>query len=248
MAARKRKEPIHRIFYICSTYTPDEAWSEFLKDCSFGKFPKGVKFEDGAIKCTRKKQSFVQYIPSDTEKALEVILNVFRDKLGIKTTKEKKSASIKLDKCREESRIKDWKQASTIALKNALLKHFAEKYVRENYMDEDEHRKLLIILNVGISTKLIQPGDINMINGQIVNIQGLNFNPYNREISLKGYLKTPQQMPYPIPLDYTPVKQENYEKLYFDVLDYHGTKSAKLGLKGTSTTQLPTTSEIDDEY
>jgi len=101
MTTRKRKEPIHRIFYLCSNFTPDEAWSGFLKDCSFGKFPKGVKFEDGAIKCTRKGHAFVQYIPADIEKAFEVILSVFRDKLNIKTSKEKKvlqSDSIKFER------------------------------------------------------------------------------------------------------------------------------------------------------
>jgi len=248
MTTRKRKEPIHRIFYLCSNFTPDEAWSGFLKDCSFGKFPKGVKFEDGAIKCTRKGHAFVQYIPADIEKAFEVILSVFRDKLNIKTSKEKKSASIRFDKVREESRIKIWKQATTIALKLALLKHFAERFALENFLSENEQRELLILLNLGISTKIIQAEHINMVDGNIINITGLSFNSSTRELSLRGYSRVAPQALHEIPINYTPVKQENYEKLYVDVLEYHALKASKLGLKGTVLTQLPQTFEPEDEF
>jgi hypothetical protein len=103
-------------------------------------------------------------------------------------------------------------------------------------------------LNLGISTKIIQAEHINMVDGNIINITGLSFNSSTRELSLRGYSRVAPQALHEIPINYTPVKQENYEKLYVDVLEYHALKASKLGLKGTVLTQLPQTFEPEDEF
>jgi hypothetical protein len=219
MAVRKKKEPIHQIFYLCSSFTPDAAWKEFLKDCSFGKFPKGVRFENGTIKCVRKKQAFVQAIPNDAEKALSVIITVFRDKLGIKTTREKKSAAAKFENHMANSKLTTWKEATTIAAKNFAAR-FAEHYMLTNL----ELNELILLLTISVKTKILEADRIHMENHVISHIDGLRFDPFSRRITLGGHM--PKVVPNlnPIPLDYKPTPQVNHPVLYAKLLDHHTNK------------------------
>lgn len=227
MAVRKRKEPIHQIFYLCSSYTPDLAWKEFLKDCSFGNFPTGVRFENGAIKCNRKKHVFTQPLPADAEQALSVIIEVFRDKLGIKTVKEKNSASAKFDKSRQAARIVTWKDATTIASRNCLIRNFASRFSTYYILSAEEQNNLVLLLTIGVSTKILDASNIHVVDGVISRIDGLSFDPLTRKTSLAGL---PPKLPlaiHPLPVDYKPVTQINYPVTYSALLDHHIAKMQK---------------------
>lgn len=229
MAARRKKEPVHRIFYVCSTFTPDKAWAEFLKECSFGKFPKGVRFENGAIKCNRKKQIFTEYLPKDTAQTLQLIIEIFRDRLGIKTVREKKSAAVKFNKCREEFKITTWKGATTIAAKNSLIRSFSDRFASYYILSASEHQELLLLLNLGISTKLITADHIHVDDGKISRIDGLNFDIFTRQITITAVLPKYEPDPVTIPLYYKPVSQMNYAVRYHDLLAHHIAKQTKAG-------------------
>ena len=227
MAVRKRKEPIHQIFYLCSSYTPDLAWKEFLKDCSFGKFPTGVRFENGAIKCNRKKHVFTQALPTDAEQALSVIIEVFRDKLGIKTIKEKNSASAKFDKSRTAARILTWKDATTIASRNCLIRNFASRFSAYYVLTPAEQNNLILLLTIAVSTKILDSTNIHVKDGIITSIDGLHFDPLSRKTTLaEAPLKVPVPQ-YSVPLDFKPTVQVNYPLVYSNLLDHHIAKMDK---------------------
>lgn len=225
MAIRRKVEPVHKVFYLCSSYAPDTAWAEFFRDCSFGKFPRGVRFEDGAIKCTRKKQTFVEHLPKDPEKAFEVILEVFRDRLNIKTSREKKSANIKFDKKKEETRIQCWKDASTIGAKTSLIRNYVDQLAQYYRLNISERQEMLSLLEIGITTKMIDGSKIKVQDGKIYQIEGLLFDPFTRQISFQGQCPPPPSTICPVPLDYVPVAQSNHGKQYFDLISHHYEKT-----------------------
>jgi len=224
--SKRTKEPVHKIFYICSKFIPDEDWSEFLKDCSFGKFPRGVRFENNTIKCTRKKQQFSESLPKDSEKALEVILTIFRDKLGIKTKREKKSASEVFERKRVLLNISDWKHIKKATVKQSIVRHFAERFAQENFLSYDEHRELIILLELGLSTKTIKPEHIIMEGGIIVEITILNFDYHTRRLSISGEPYSPARTTTRVPIYMKPVAQENYHEYFKIILEYHKNKLA----------------------
>lgn len=225
MAVRKQREPIHHIFYLCSTYTPDESWAEFFRDCSFGKFPRGIRFEDNAIKCTRKKQMFTEHLPKDPERAFEAILAVFRDRLGIKTAREKKSAAVKFERQKEASRIIQWKDATTTASRLALVRNYVDRVGAVYSLSEEERRNLIALIEICIANKILDGERIKLQAGKIVQIEGLLFDPWTRKASIQGQFKPPVPTHVPIPLDYEPVVQTNHPKDYYALLDYHSAKT-----------------------
>jgi len=224
MAHRQKKEPIHQIFYLCSTYTPDNAWADFLRDCSFGKFPRGVRFEDNAIKCSRGKLVFVEYIPKDPEKAFEAILTVFRDRLGIKTAREKKSAVLKFNRLQEAARIQSWKDAKTSASRMSLIRNYVDRVVTHYSMNDDERAALIALLEICVANKILDKDRIEIADGRIVKIEGLEFDPYTRKSTLRGQIKHPVPVVIPMPIDFKPVEQHNNPKNYLALVDYHTAK------------------------
>lgn len=225
MASTKRKEPVHRLLYLCSTFTPDSAWSDFLKDCSYGKFPRGVRFEDNSLKCTRKKQTFTVPIPTDPEKAVQIIIQVFRDRLNIKTNREVKSAAIRFDRQRAENQIVTWKDASTAAAKNALLSNFVERFSIHYGLSTDETRQMNLLLSLALLNKTINSKNIVLVDGRISQIVGLQFNPSTRKVSLAGPPPKYEVELKPVPIDFRPVRQINHEKVFIAVLNYHVNKT-----------------------
>lgn len=228
MATRRRKKPVHKIFLICSSFTPDEEWARILKEYSLGKFPRGVRYEDGAIKCTRKKQTFVQHIPSDPEKALRTILDVFRGKLGIKTHAEKINDSKEFDTERSKLKIKSWKQASKGVTKRSLISNFAEEFAETNYLSDRECRNLILLLEVGISTKTIAPEQIVIDSGKITHIDGLRFDHYTRQMTIRGPVPVYEQEVRTLPVDYVEVPQINFMEGLNDYLVSQAIKQSKI--------------------
>lgn len=224
MASAKRKEPVHRLLYLCSTYTPDAAWSEFLRECSYGKFPRGVRFEDGALKCTRKKQTFSVPIPDDAEKAVQTIISVFRDKLGIKTNRETKSAAVRFDRQRVEGQIKTWKDASSAAAKTCLIRNFVSRFSVYYGLSPTETREMTLLLELALASKMIGSKNIVIADGKISQIQGLRFDPLTRKSTLDGECPQLETHPLAVPVDYKPVKQVNHEKTFWKLVDYHQEK------------------------
>lgn len=224
MAAHKKREPIHTIFYLCSTYTPDEAWADFFRECSFGKFPRGIRFEDNAIKCTRKKQVFTEHLPKDPALAFEAILSVFRDRLGIKTAREKKSAALKFDRQQEASVIQSWKDATTAASRLALVHNYIDRLASVYSLSDDERCRIIALVEVCIANKILDNDRIKVQNGKILEIEGLCFDPFTRKPSIRGQFKQPPLVHIPVPIDYQPIVQSNHPKDYLTILTYHGAK------------------------
>jgi hypothetical protein len=228
MVDRKKREPVHTIFYLCSTYTPDEAWADFFRECSFGKFPRGIRFEDNAIKCMRKKQVFTEHLPKDPEKAFETILTVFRDRLGIKTAREKKSAALKFDRQQEASVIQTWKDATTAASRLALVRNYIDRMASVYSLSDSERRQIITLIEVCIANKILDGERIKVQTGKIMEIEGLCFDPYTRKASIRGQFKQPPLVHIPVPIDYQPIVQSNHPKDYLNILTYHGSKMEAL--------------------
>lgn len=226
MTSLKRKEPLHRLFYLCSTFTPDSAWADFLKDCSYGKFPRGVRFENGSLKCTRKKQTFTVAIPAEPEKAVQVIIQVFRDRLNIKTNREVKSAAVRFDRQRTENQIETWKNASTAATKMSLISNFVERFSIHYGLSDLETREMNILINLNLANKAINAKNIVIADGRISQIIGLQFDPKTRKISFAGSAPLYEMELPPVSIDFRPVKQINHEKTLVTLLNYHVNKYA----------------------
>lgn len=221
MSSKKHTKTVHRIFELCAAYTTDEGWVDFLKECSLGKFPRGVKFENGAIKCKRKQLTFTEYLPKEPENAIKVILNVFGEKLKEKTVREKKAAGAKFDKEVNDQKIQSWKEARTISVKNSLIRNYVDFLSVHYAFSSRESIDMTCLIELALASGTLAGDKIKIQDSRIINIEGLQFDPFTRKSSLQSKIPEIPVILYPLPLNYEIKPQLNLTKRNALVLDYH---------------------------
>ena len=228
MSVRRRKDPIHKIFQACSNFTPDAAWKEFLKECSYGRFPTGVKFQNNTIICARRKLNFAQEIPRDPEAALPIIINVFRDRLGIKTVREKHSEELVQDRRQLACVAESWSAIGTVGGKASAVRYYVHQLGIYYGMNAEERRRCTALIEIGIATKVLNKENIHVSSGRITEITGFFFDPRTREFSITGRLeKRPMEL-VPHSIDFVPRKQICVSDLYEVSVGVHANKMSKI--------------------
>tara|TARA_R110002072_G_scaffold45565_4_gene126747 strand:- start:30213 stop:30905 length:693 start_codon:yes stop_codon:yes gene_type:complete len=224
MSTRRGKAVIHRIFDLCKAYTPDLGWKDFLSECSYGRFPAGIKFMNSTIICTRKKDSFAEELPREPERAFVTIIEIFRDRLNIKTLRERNADDLIFAKAQKAVLPKSWSEIRTISGKSSLLAHFTTDVANYYGMNMVETRRCLATLELGLATKLLDKTRIHVTAGKITKIDGFYFDEVLRVPCLLGNFKPIIPYVEERPLDFVPVKQINVVSYNENVLNKHTDK------------------------
>jgi hypothetical protein len=78
-----------------------------------------------------------------------------------------------------------------------------------------------LLLNLALLNKTINSKNIVLTDGRISQIVGMQFNPATRKVSLSGAPPTCNAELKSVPLDFSPVRQVNHEKVFIGLLNYH---------------------------
>lgn len=225
MSIRRRKDPIHGIFTLCSQLTPDPTWSEFFKECSYGIFPTGVHYRNGSIVCSRKKNSFVVAIPDSPEKALPVLIEVFREKLCIRSVREKASQRIIFQNIQNEKTPQSWSAIRTRVGKKSALLNYVEALGDRFAMNTYEKEQALTLLEFCVNSGSIPGTKINVENGMIRFVEGFQFDPILRQSFYSGEIDLElDNTVYPEHLFCIPHQQIDIRDLYASALQEHSDK------------------------
>lgn len=220
MAGKRNKGILHKVFNDCAEYATDDFWADFLKKCAAGKFPRGVKYENGVITCRRSKIVFTESIPEKPEEALKIILVIFGEKLGIRSKTERKVSRDKFDKYRKSIVIKDWKSIKRKAVKTSMINVYVMRQKKKYNLTNDEACKMLYSINAAISLGTIKPVNVIMEDGKIICIDGVFFDEYSRTTYIPNIPKRKKLNPTTLPLDMTPTIQINYAEKIRDYSNY----------------------------
>lgn len=224
MSSTKHKPVVHNIFWLCSDFIQDEGWKKIMVECSVGNFPNGVKYDNGFISCSRKRLSFNTRVPEDAAQAAKLVVEIFRDRLKIKTSKEKKTINDAFEKQRQSGRIETWKQATTNGTKQALIGRFADRVASMYHLPPNKTNELALFLSVNISSKNIDPTDIMMENGTISKINGFYYDSGPR-LTKKILIEKINAESWP--MNFVPQPQLNVQKQLLDVISYHAEKKKR---------------------
>jgi hypothetical protein len=227
MSSRKNKVVVHRIFELCKPYTPDNGWKEFLSECSRDKFPTGIKFVNNILISSRKKNTFQEELPKDPVRALATIIEIFRDRLGIKTLKERTADDLNFKMVQQAKLAQKWSDVRTIGGKSSLLAHYATKLSIYYGMNDMEAQNCLGTLKLGLATKILNKTNIDVVNGSITNIKVFYFDEVLRVCGILG--KSEPIIPFieERSMDFVPVKQMGVFTFHESIINEHIEKMVK---------------------
>lgn len=182
---RYQKKIVFPEFLECSKYTLNNYWIQMMTQCSYGKFPRGLSYQDGKL-LFKKKNIVRQFsLPDSPEQLCRTLIRIFREELCMVSSVEDKKQTELVEKDKETVPREGF--LSEIKDKNVrfrLLFDFTVNYQRHFHLTEPQRQQLYAILCIGQLLKIIQPENIEIQNHRIIHIDHIHFRNGRFELDL----------------------------------------------------------------
>jgi hypothetical protein len=151
---RRKNKVKYPIFSECVSLTLDPDWKLILEKCSFGRFPKHVSFINDSLHYRYKTKMETHYISKDPKKAIIIVLNMFRNTLGLSSKKEETVRKKTMTKRSDKIKILDstvWNDIKNNKTKNIMVREYIrEKTITDN-LTKEQSKQLFGIINMGMA-------------------------------------------------------------------------------------------------
>lgn len=183
MTNRKpRKDAIvkHEIFAECAKLEKIPFWVEQFENFSKGHFPKNFVYKDRVLSFKRLRRKGLQKVdvPTNPVEAMEVVKNFMRAEAGTLSSDEHSKKRIEMSIALKTNLVPEdqtWKDIRAPTVKRQMIAAYVYNYVQKGDITENEARNLTSIIVSGLAIKAIKPEDIQLKDGQIVDIDGVDF-------------------------------------------------------------------------
>lgn len=157
------------IFEDCKEYVISDHWIKIFDDCKKGKLPNGIEY-DPENNILIQGENEVQ-LGDDSFENFNKMTEIFKENEG-----EKDDESI----CALE-----WKDVKTKTNKDNIILNYIFELKDEYDLNANDIEYLLSQIQIGMQLKLIDSGDIDMIDGRIEEIRNIEFNPETKRFEFE---------------------------------------------------------------
>lgn len=174
-----KKEIIYPIFLECVQFAENKFWKSIFEDLSYGKCPYGSYIHKNYFSCNFKGKEFSYKLEnSNPDVVYENVYNLLSKKLGLLSEEEKKSKILDYQKIETEmieNKMEKWSSIKKKSLKDSLIQNFIIKVKKDYKLNNLQIRSLQKIINLGLIFKTISHKDIHLQDGEIDEIDGIEF-------------------------------------------------------------------------
>lgn len=175
-----KREIIYPIFLQCCQFTNDIFWKNIFEELAYGKTSYGIYISKNFICCSQKRKEFSYKIePKDPQIVFNELYNLLKNKVGLQSHQEKLNSRKAFNELEDETNrnIKNnWGSIKKKNMKELLIELYVTKMKNKYFLTLEQARYLISIIYIGIIFKVIIPKkDINYSNGEIIHIDGIDF-------------------------------------------------------------------------
>lgn len=171
---------VYPIFLICRNQVHDLFWKKVFENLAYGEAPKGVTLEQNRL-CSKKKEFDYSFSEKDPDQICQELVNIFSTTFGLKVKSDlsrKKEIFEQFQKTNSSRKEEDvWGKIKKRSLKENLLQDFVLEMGKKYSLSLEQKRKLHFFLSAGLTFKIFQSSDIQMKNGIIESVRGVEFQP-----------------------------------------------------------------------
>lgn len=229
-----KREIIYPVFLDCCQYTDDIFWQNIFEELAYGKTSYGIYISKNFICCNQRKKEFSYKIEN---KEPQIIFNelyhIFKNKVGIQSHQEKlvnRKAFKQLEDETNQNIKNNWGSIKKKNMKELLIELYVTKMKNKYFLTLEQSRYLISIIYIGLTFKVLTKKDINYSNGEILGIDGIDFE--RKKVILNKDIYSVE-----ITID---EQTEINKKMMIDVWNKYIKELRKLGLKTDE-------SKVDDE-
>lgn len=182
---------IHHSFEECQDFTMDQYWKDVFFLCACGKFPKGCRYDPVthtlytriSIAGNKTKGEAIS-LPKSSEEIYEVLLDVFKNKFGMFSSRDLQIKKDELFDIQEQQKMNmdcEWKKLKPRSVKDFLISNFVSDMQQKYSLSQKESKVLLTTIGIWMQMKKITSEDIQYENYCITEIRGIRYLPEERK-------------------------------------------------------------------
>ena len=230
---RAKPDPIvvNPIFKECANLITDPTWKTIFSEASLGKLPRGFTYKDGYI--THKIRNKISRIEISTnpEVALDECLHFFKEKAGIMSQEDQKRAREDFEEYLLNSGAlcpTRWSEIRKKKVKDVLISTFIAKIAKEIGLNQAEKDDLKNKIYLGFILGCFGNDQVELENGYITNIAGLDFNQDNRNFQI-DYTRAPKQLKKSRRVEKASIPKNSFYTLWIKFLESLEKRVVKTG-------------------
>ncbi len=173
-----KKDIVYPIFLECCQYTENKFWKNIFEDLSYSRCPYGTYITKDFLCCSYKNKEFSYKIKKKNAQQLyRDIYRLLTYKLGILSAQERNQQRIAFHNTEKRIRNsrKTWKDIRKKNIKDCLIEKYVINMKKQYSLTIAQAKYLLSMIFMAMIFKIITSKDIHYIDGNIVNIIGINF-------------------------------------------------------------------------
>jgi hypothetical protein len=209
-------EILYPIFLQCVEYSLDKFWSKIFEDLAYGNTPYGVYFNRDCLCCGKGKHGESTNI-TDIKDSLNLYNNVYNmlnTSLGMMSPDERLKKQQEFMDMEEDnkSQLNKWSDIKKKNIKDLLIELYSIKMKQLHNLSVKQTRYLISFICMALLFKSITQNHIEMQNGRISNIIGIEFSDKHIEFALELYSSDIDDSSSTTPLNIRTSMIDNWDK------------------------------------
>jgi hypothetical protein len=167
-----KKEILYPCFLRLVAEVEDYFWKNIFEDMAYGVCPYGTFIHQGTLYCNMKdKKISFHFLNKPSDEIRDTILDYFRTKLNINTTKEYASIRTHIEASLSIDHYQSWKEIRKKNIQTILIVNYALSLAKQLNLTTPQTQKVLKALFTAFTFKTIAKEDVQYSKGSIVSIK-----------------------------------------------------------------------------
>ena len=191
--ARSRSRPrpkrcqlvvINPIFEQFIETLKDPFWVNVMKECSYGKFPRGTSFRNNILSYRKGVKVLSEELNNDLIDGPQKCIEFFQTHCNLKSDNDLLLERERLDVCGingPKILTMSWSEIRSGSVKQSIILDFIYKIHSERNLNREKLNNLKTQVNLGFTLKYFTSDHVVFSNGVILDIKGLKWDHHKEE-------------------------------------------------------------------
>ena len=174
----------------------DPFWVNVMKECSYGKFPRGSSFRNNILSSRKGSKIISEELNNDPIEGGKKCIEFFRTHCNLKSDNDLLIEKEKLNVCGMNGpkiSTMAWSDIRSGSVKQSIILDYIYKIHSERNLNREQLNNLKTEINLGFTLKYFTPDHVNFSNGVIIDIRGLKWDHHKGEFYIdRSITNTPK--------------------------------------------------------
>jgi len=171
--SKKKIKIVYPLFLKCADLTKDPFWASIFLEAAKGSLPRGFSIQNGILQHMKKNKKQTMDIPFNPLEAQSMCKDFFKTQGNLRSQQDY-GHELEIRRQRlTTTNIKIWSDIKKSSTKKLLLESYVNSVSNTLGLNKIQRDKLITCINCGFLSKRLNPVDVILEQGIVVQINGI---------------------------------------------------------------------------